>query len=1169
MGLAGFFSTIGLTSFKPKTLAQSNIVPDNTLGAESSQIITNYLDFPVEAITGGATRRVNLFHSFYEFNISADRGAYFLVPNANIQNILARVTGNNPSEILGILGTDRTSNPNLYLMNPNGIIFGKNTQIDVTGSFVATTANAIQFPGGAEFSASSPKIPDNSLLSVNPTAFLFNQIINQGANSIENRGFLEVGGNNNLVLLGGNTAPTPESTGEIFMDGGTLQALEGRVKVGGLAAPGTVGLQVDGNDLRLIFPDGVTKANIFLNQSSIFTASINDGDSLVLNANDINLLDSNLFSGLIANSGNSATKSSDILIQASGIVNLATNSRIGNIALEPGDSGNINISAQSLTLTNGSSIAASANQGNSGKVNIQVKDTIFLSGRDSDGRPSGILSLTSPGNLPSNTKSQGINLEAKNILLTDDALIGANSFRTGGQAGVITIKATDTIKLNSSGISASTASQEKAGDISITTNFLQLENTSQISSITAASGNAGNINIVAADIRIIDDSFITTNAAYSRNTLIPTITSIGKAGNINIQTERINITNFGNISSSTGLPGQDATISIGNEGNININATEFIEIDAKGARDRITGLQARTFSNSRAGDITVNTKNLIIRGGAAILVEAANNLGGDAGNITINASDSVALISSDPNFFSFISTGVESFNENIIPVGNGGELTINTKNLQLINGSISSATFGKGNAGNINIISHDQVQIDGGVITSRVGAGAIGNGGDIKIQTRQINLINGGQIDSTVSQKSGDLPGGQGNGGNIRIDATEAVMISGIDTNGFKSAILTETQQGAFGQGGDITINTDYFRISDAAIISSATINSANAGNLSVNARVVEILNEGFLSTGTFDSGKAGDITISATDKVTIFADANFTNSNFLTGLSAGTDSSGDGGNIFIFTTDFNLSSTIYNSPFAPATVATRSLGQGTAGNINIVAQGNFNANNGLVNARSEQAGGGNIDIAASKITLRNNSDIRTDLSSGNARGGNIFVTADTIIALEDSDIIAFAPEGQGGNITFNTRTLFTNSLFRSTPTSSDRNSLQSLNNNGRSDINASGAISGNIIGVPDITFLQNSLTELQNNPIDTNALIANSCIARSPLQEGTFIITGTGGLPNRPGEAAASSYPTGDVQSVKNNSAVNSWKKGDPIVEAQGVYRLANGDLVMSRECR
>ncbi|MDZ8259657.1 filamentous hemagglutinin N-terminal domain-containing protein [Nostoc sp. ChiQUE01b] len=117
-GLAGLAGCLSASIFTAKTQAQqSNIVPDNTLGGESSQVIDNFLGLPIEVITGGATRQINLFHSFQEFNISEGRGAYFFSPSADIQNILARVTGNNPSEILGRLGTLGSSNPNVYLIN--------------------------------------------------------------------------------------------------------------------------------------------------------------------------------------------------------------------------------------------------------------------------------------------------------------------------------------------------------------------------------------------------------------------------------------------------------------------------------------------------------------------------------------------------------------------------------------------------------------------------------------------------------------------------------------------------------------------------------------------------------------------------------------------------------------------------------------------------------------------------------------------------------------------------------------------------------------------------------------------------------------------------------------------------------------------------------------------
>ena len=49
---------------------------------------------------------------------------------------LSRVTGGVGSEIFGTL----SSNGNLMLLNPNGILFGANSKIDV-GGLIATTAN--------------------------------------------------------------------------------------------------------------------------------------------------------------------------------------------------------------------------------------------------------------------------------------------------------------------------------------------------------------------------------------------------------------------------------------------------------------------------------------------------------------------------------------------------------------------------------------------------------------------------------------------------------------------------------------------------------------------------------------------------------------------------------------------------------------------------------------------------------------------------------------------------------------------------------------------------------------------------------------------------------------------------------------------------------------------
>ncbi|MGB7272629.1 MAG: filamentous hemagglutinin N-terminal domain-containing protein, partial [Geitlerinemataceae cyanobacterium] len=90
--------TLSLTWISP---AVAQLIPDNTLGAESS--VVTPLDTLNDRIDGGVLRGSNLFHSFQDFNIDTGRGAYFSNP-AGIENILTRVTGGNPSNIFGTLG---------------------------------------------------------------------------------------------------------------------------------------------------------------------------------------------------------------------------------------------------------------------------------------------------------------------------------------------------------------------------------------------------------------------------------------------------------------------------------------------------------------------------------------------------------------------------------------------------------------------------------------------------------------------------------------------------------------------------------------------------------------------------------------------------------------------------------------------------------------------------------------------------------------------------------------------------------------------------------------------------------------------------------------------------------------------------------------------------------
>ncbi|GAB4477468.1 MAG: hypothetical protein OHK0037_39440 [Elainellaceae cyanobacterium] len=212
----------------------------------------------------------------------------------------------------------------------------------------------------------------------------------------------------------------------------------------------------------------------------------------------------------------------------------------------------------------------------------------------------------------------------------------------------------------------------------------------------------------------------------------------------------------------------------------------------------------------------------------------------------------------------------------------------------------------------------------------------------------------------------------------------------------------------------------------------------------------------------------------------------------------------------------------------------------------------------GDITTRAPEASGGNIeintDVPNSITILEGDSDITTN-SQGD--GGNITIGGAGVVAFDDSDIISRSNDRRGGNITL--------SPFFSEPT--PPGSADDFDGNDQVDLNASGQTAPGQIITPDTSNIQNSLTPLTDASVNENQLLANSCVVRD-RQSGRFVITGADGLPQRPGNASFPAFPTGDVQPLPETTEPQSWRPGDPVVEPQGVYELADGRLVLSREC-
>jgi filamentous hemagglutinin family protein len=655
LGITGLLVIVGVVAaFRKCAFAQ--VIPDRTLGAERSVVTHNVMnnDLPSEQISGGARRQANLFHSFQEFSVSEGQRVYFTNP-AGIENILIRVTGNNSSNIFGKLGVSG-GNANLFLINPNGIIFGPHASLDVKGSFVATTANAIQFNNQGFFNASAPNVPP--LLTVNPSALLFNQLAVRSINSysVEPAGQLLEDTSGTLTPLFGLKVANGQSLllvgGNVSLDSGGLNALGGRVELGGLAGVGTVGLNVDGNNLHLSYPAGVQRADVSLTNRARVDASGESGGNILVQGRRVTLAGGSqiVTTTLGAAPGGTLAVTTSDSVELSGVpkygANLATQT-LGN-----GKAGDIKIDTQRLLVKDGAQVStATIANGLGGQLTVTAPVSVELIG-------------TSPNNnsvissLISSTVATGdagnITINTGRLLIQDGAAISAESSAIEGVPG---------------------------------------------SNATIATGRGGNLTLIAPE------SVELRNGALYTDTL-----GSGDAGDITIKTGRLLVQDGGNVSTATSGQGKG--------GNLTINAPKSVELirigkDFKGNNLPNLSAEAQDGSTGSAGKLTIATGKLIVRDGAEVAVSSKGTRA--AGNLELI---SPSVLMDNGTFSAETTAGQGNINlasQNLVlrrgsnittsatGIATGGNITIKTDVLTALENSDISANADKGPGGRVKI----------------------------------------------------------------------------------------------------------------------------------------------------------------------------------------------------------------------------------------------------------------------------------------------------------------------------------------------------------------------------------------------------------------------------------------------------------------------------------
>jgi filamentous hemagglutinin family protein len=1121
---SGFWATsltsIALLTSPQIALAQSLIQADGTLGGQSSQVIQNFNGTPADVITGGAQRGQNLFHSLREFNVDPGRFAYFLVPNAVVRNILARVTGSNLSNIAGTVGTLQplpngqfgasVPNVNLFLINPNGIIFGPGAALNMGGSFSATTTNAIEFGNQGVFSATNPS--DVPVLTINPSAYLVNQIpvgriVNRSRTLYPGLPYqvgLQVPDGESLTLLGG----------DVDLEGGVLSAWGGRMEIGAVAAAGRVEILPTG---ALEFAPGLARGNVTLTNGAQAVVVRKGGGDLEITAANIRLSGGSLlWAGIDTVGGTTATQAGTVRLDATGTIRVEGASVIQNFVYPTavGSAGNIQIVAAALEVTGGSNLFTdTAGLGNAGNILIQVSDRALF---ENSNISSNVLAMGSGkgGNIAIAAGS----LEVRNTQLS--------AITQGiGDAGNIQINVRDRALFQNIIASSSVerTGRGKGGNIAIAAGSLDAQSSSFLAN-TQGNGATGNIQLNARDRALFQDSIVSSNVEA---------TGRGKGGDIAIAAGNLDVQSTLVFASTQGL---------GDAGNIQINAGDR----ALFQRSFVSSSVGLT-GNGRGGNLEIVAGTVEVLDRAQLIADT--NAQGDAGNILINARDRVLFQNQSVAFSDVTATAR----------GNGGNVEIFTGTLEVREGAqLVATTKGIGDAGNVRITARDRVLFQGVSADGQIAASAFinvdprgrGNGGNLEIYTGSLEVRDGAQLIAATQ--------GFGDAGTVVVNARDRVLIDGVSrSTGRSSAIFTNNGNAdvnlvGTGVGGDVLLTTPQLTLSNAAVIDARTANDKSGGNLTFNVGQLTLLSGGQIFSTSEGSGAAGTITLTASDQVRI----------------SGSDPS------------YGDRRAQFGTAVAPVTANSglyvRSSRSGAAGNILLTTPLLTLDQKGRIDAESASGNGGNITLnVQNAVLLRNNSLISTTAGTAAAggNGGNITINTRNGFVIgvlrENSDIRANAFTGSGGNINITAQGIYGLQFQRQdTPFS---------------DITASSQFGVNGTVALDILNLDPSrgLVQLPVSLVDPSNKFDDRCGYSRGQRANSFTNTGRGGIAPSPMEPlmsdgiAAAEWVGAGIKHAKlglhNHQELDSQNSpfktqslrlapSDEIVEANAIARDEHG---------
>ncbi len=672
----------------------------------------------------GKQVRGNLYHGFHKFDLDTGEQAVFK-GSGTVENIIGKISGGQ-SHINGLIKSE-ISGANLFLINPQGMIFGPDAALDIRGSFYVSSydmGQTRQLSGNIEFQGSEIRVADGKSISAAADNIRMSDAVLKAENGsifiIANRFFAK-----NSVLNA--DAVGSEYGGEIAIHAAEIKGQNIRISSDAVGSGNGGNITISGID------DAPAQSVLFSDGSQIAAGSLDRGNAGTISifAQSLHLTDSAFIASEAFGAGNG------------GKISLHVN----HMKAERGSG----ISSESVSDGNGGNLMISG----IGKSEEDFADFVTFSGKYPVGEDVVIAPESDPkyfSRIYAETRNSGnagnITIYSKELSLSDEAFIRSRTSGSGS-GGNIGIYA-DFLKLSdNAGINSDTLGQGAGGHISIRSQNVAIIN-SHISADTGSAGKGGSLSITgysekepAESVKLSDGASIFAGTLCGEEEC----SQGGNADKIIILSKLLKLSSA-YIGSETYGAGSGGDIHVGI---CHLDMTDGSEITVKskgkgmGGKIRIAGV-----SDSEPADTIILTGNTY-----KSIIYAGSESSGEAGTIRIYAntmrlSDGASVSTSARN-------------------ADGGDIDMTIPHLFYLNHAeiTTSVGGGLGNGGNIRLYPDLAVMNHSEIIADAHG----GNGGNIYIVANRF-------IASPQSRVSASSE--LGIDGQIEIDANETDMMSNL-----------------------------------------------------------------------------------------------------------------------------------------------------------------------------------------------------------------------------------------------------------------------------------------------------------------------------------------------------------------------------------------------------